>query len=124
MAPRTPNLPWTDGMRVILLSLVIMHAAHLATNSNTKARWAAVNEGFYDQPEHFRLRATYYKTDQPSIRKLRDQVDKTVKEISEDVMTGNQSGKQGERSRLYELVQQCARTRKERLMGADCSGLI
>jgi hypothetical protein len=104
--PRTPNLPWSDSMVACLLGLVIYHSAHLAHKGNATERWGAVNTSFFAQPENMHFMATHYDAAGASARKLRTQCNKVVLSIEEDVMRGNQSGKTGDRSRVYKHVKQ------------------
>ena len=67
---------------------------------------------FFDSEEciEYKTEEFYKKGD---YRKLRDKFTKVMKSIRDDIDTGNQSGKYGEMSKVYDLVQQVERERDD-----------
>jgi len=110
------KLPWTDAMNLSLLKLVKVHGAHLPhitydkknpvpTNgkpvyhSRPADRFREVTKDFYDDPKSggpfkdkfFKLA----KNGTIDYRRINDHYDSLIKEVLEDICTGNQSGKEG-----------------------------
>ena len=97
-------IPWNESTMCTLLNLVITEGAHIAKKCDVKKKWNAVNDAFFNQNELLECKANLYKKDDP--RKIRDKFEKVLKETKSDIETGNQSGKSGEMSEQYKLVQQ------------------
>jgi len=95
---------WIAALLVLLLEIVIQVGAHIASGKNTAIKWSEVHAIFFDSEECAQYKTeAFYKKDE--YRKLKEKFDRVMKSISEDISTGNQSGKSGEMSRVYELVQ-------------------
>ena len=99
-----PYIPWNDEMVVVLLNLVVTEGVHIAKKSEIAKKWNAVNDLFFEQNELLLYKSAYKKDDH---RKLRDKYKSELKKIKADIDTGNQSGKSGELSQRYQLVQHC-----------------
>ena len=99
----TQYIPWNEDMVCTLINLVITEGAHIAKKSEVTKKWNAVNDLFFEQNELLAYKSAYKKDDP---RKLKDKFQKVMKATKADIDTGNQSGKSGEMSRRYELVQQ------------------
>jgi len=97
-----PYIPWNDEMVVVLLNLVVTEGVHIAKKSEITKKWNAVNDLFFEQNELLLYKSAYKKDDH---RKLRDKYKSELKKIKADIDTGNQSGKSGELSQKYQLVQ-------------------
>ena len=119
------KLPWTEDMDICLLKLVMHHSAHLphlGTDKKTAAkngapailakpsdRWREVTRDFFRESngglnyaeKHFKLDAK----GNPDYRKMKDHFDTVCKDVYQDIQTGNQSGKEGDLSEKYNLVQ-------------------
>ena len=96
-------VPWNEEMEVTLLNLVVTEGIHIAHKSEVTKKWNTVNDLFFEQNELLPFKATAYKKDDP--RKLKDKYQKVLKAAKADIDTGNQSGKTGDLSQKYELVQ-------------------
>jgi hypothetical protein len=95
---------WIAALLVLLLEIVIQVGAHIASGKNTAIKWSEVHAIFFDSEECVQYKTeAFYKKDE--YRKLKEKYDRVMKSIKEDISTGNQSGKSGEMSRVYELVQ-------------------
>jgi hypothetical protein len=71
------------------------------------ATWNEVNDMFYEQNELQDLKEANYKKDNAnSVRKLRDHFNTVVKTVSDDIASGNQSGKEGDLNTLYKYVKE------------------
>jgi hypothetical protein len=90
-------VPWNEEMEVTLLNLIVSEGVHVAPRSESTKKWNTLNE-------LLPYKAAAYKKD--DIRKLKDKYQKILKTAKADIDTGNQSGKTGDLSRKYELVQQ------------------
>ena len=100
-----PQLPWTEDMVTTLLNIVILKKAHLSGGcKGVKEIWNDVNNAFFAQSFMDQYRAAHYKAD--NHRKIRDKFENILNEVQKDIETGNQSGKDGELSEKYLLVQQ------------------
>jgi hypothetical protein len=97
-------VPWNEEMEVTLLNLIVSEGVHVAPRSESTKKWNTVNDLFFDQNELLPYKAAAYKKD--DTRKLKDKYQKILKAAKADIDTGNQSGKTGDLSRKYELVQQ------------------
>ena len=89
-------------MVVVLLNLVISEGAHLALKNDIINKWNKVNDLFFEQNELIPYKSAYKKDDH---RKIRDKYKSEMKKTKADIDTGNQSGKTGELSQKYQLVQ-------------------
>ena len=123
------KLPWTNEMDLVLLKLVQHHGAHLPhitydkTNpkpekpvngkpiyhSRPADRFRDVTLDFYKDPngglpfkEKF---LKLQKNGTVDYRRCMDHYDTLCKDVTEDIATGNQSGKEGDLSDVYKLVQ-------------------
>jgi len=118
------KLPWTEEMDECLLKLVLHYGAHLPHLGEKKApkngapsfhpkpsdRWRDLVRDFFSdcnggQPYSER----HYKLDKegrPEYRKIKDHFETVCKDVFEDIQVGNQSGKEGDKSRKYQLVEQ------------------
>jgi hypothetical protein len=95
---------WTAPLLVLLLEIIIQVGAHIASGKATAIKWSEVHAIFFDSEECVQYKTEeFYKKDE--YRKLKDKYTKVMKSISENISTGNQSGKSGEMTRVYELVQ-------------------
>ena len=120
------KLPWTEDMDLCLLKLVLHHGAHLphmaADKKSTAAkngaptfhakpadRWREVTKDFFREANGgLNYAAKHFKMDAkglPDYRKMKDHFDTLCKDVYEDIQTGNQSGKDGDLSEKYNLVQ-------------------
>ena len=122
------KLPWTDKMNLALLKLVLDNGAHLPhikydpkhppvpTNgkpvylSKPSDRFRVVTQLFYaDTNSGLPFKEKFFKLDKDGLidyRRLQDHYKSLCKTVKEDMATGNQSGKEGDRSELYTLVEQ------------------
>ena len=133
MAEADPgNLPWTESMDLCLLKLVNQFGAHLphieveapAAKSTTAAapkngapkfhpkpadRWRDLTAAFFLAPDGgLPFAEKHYKLDDkglPDYRKVRDHFNTIKQKVVQDIETGNQSGKEGDLSEKYKLVQ-------------------
>jgi len=96
-------VPWNEEMEVTLLNLIVTEGIHIANKSEVTKKWNTVNDLFFEQNELLPYKATAYKKDDP--RKLKDKYLKVLKAAKADIDTGNQSGKTGDLSQKYVLVQ-------------------
>ena len=95
---------WIVPLLVLLLEIVIQVGAHIASGKFTAIKWSEVHAIFFDSEECVQYKTeTFYKKDE--YRKLKEKFGRVMRSISEDIATGNQSGKSGEMSKVYELVQ-------------------
>jgi hypothetical protein len=97
-----PYIPWNDEMVVVLLNLVITEGVHLAHKNDITKKWNKVNDLFFEQNELLPYKSAYKKDDH---RKIRDKYKSELKKTKADIDIGNQSGKSGELSQKYQLVQ-------------------
>ena len=94
---------WIVSLHLLLLEIVIQVDAHLASGKATAIKWCEVHAIFFDSEECIQYKsADFYKKD--DYRKLRDKFIKLMKATTDDINTGNQSGKTEEMSKVYELV--------------------
>jgi len=103
------TLPWTETMILSLLKLVQVTGAHLKSGKKSTTAWCSVAEKFFQQEELEPYRAKHYKVDaegSADFRKLREFYNKTIKDVNADIATGNQSGKEGDLSAIYQTVKQ------------------
>jgi hypothetical protein len=97
-------VPWNEEMEITLLNLIVSEGVHTAGRNESTKKWNTVNELFFNQNELLPYKATAYKKD--DTRKLKDKYNKILKAAKSDIDTGNQTGKTGDMSKKYELVQQ------------------
>ena len=103
------RMTYSETMKVTLLSLVVQTGAHLASGQAATAKWAEVYTGFFADAEVAPYKEAFYKVDSKGIvnpRSLRDKYADILATVQGDIEKVNQSGKEGELSRLYELVKQ------------------
>ena len=104
------NLPWNDEMVVALLKVVYDTKTHLQSgNKGVSMYWSNVTIKFFDQPDCIIFKEKHLFIDPESkladYRKLKDKYNKTLESVQMDIEKGNQSGKEGDLSPLYKLVQ-------------------
>jgi len=97
-----PYIPWNEEMIVVLLNLVVTEGVHIAKKNEITKKWNALKDLFFDQNEVLPYKSAYKKDDP---RKLKDKYKSVLKATKADIDTGNQSGKSGEISQRYQLVQ-------------------
>ena len=122
------KLPWTEEMNLALLKLVLNNGAHLPhikndpknprvpTNgkpvylSKPADRFRVVTQLFYDDKNSgLPFKEKIFKLEKDGLidyRRLQDHYKSLCKTVKEDMATGNQSGKEGDRSEVYKLVEQ------------------
>lgn len=101
---KIPHIPWNEDLETLLLHCVIVKGAHLcAGTKNVTQLWNEVNEMFYEQELTQDLKSIHYQ--EGNVRKLRDKYSNVLDAVSENIATGNQSGKDGELSLLFQHVQ-------------------
>ena len=121
------KLPWTEEMNLVLLKLVLHHGAHLPhitydeknpipTNgkpvylSKPADRFRAVTEAFYkDENGGKPFKEKFFKLQKDGLidpRRMQDHYKSLSRSVYEDICTGNQSGKEGDKSEVYKLVEQ------------------
>ena len=122
------KLPWTEEMNLVLLKLVLHHGAHLPhitydeknpipTNgkpvylSKPADRFRAVTEAFYkDENGGKPFKEKFFKLQKDGLidpRRMQDHYKSLSRSVYEDICTGNQSGKEGDKSEvMYKLVEQ------------------
>jgi hypothetical protein len=101
-APRT--LEWTILQQEELLTLIISKGVHLITGKGINAAWNALVKDLFTNDQFAAFAAVHYKPD--NHRKVRDKYENILKIVQSDIDTGNQSGRSGDLSKLYQLVQQ------------------
>lgn len=104
MPKTTPHLSWDEEMVKSLLKIVIVNGAHLASRGTVTAKWNEVNDNFFRQEEYDYLEKDHYVPGE--YRKLQDKYKSVIKEVKQNMETGNKSGQTGELSELYLLVKQ------------------
>jgi hypothetical protein len=97
-----PQIPWNEELETVLLACVISKGTHVCSKKKVTQSWNEVNDMFFAQPELTDLKDTYYVSG--NIRKLREKYKTIVANIEKDIADGNQSGKEGELSKLYQHV--------------------
>ena len=101
-----------DLIVLLLLEIVIQVGAHITSHKNSATKWSEVHAIFFDREECIEYKTeVFYKKGE--YRKLWDKFTKIMKSIRDDIDTGNQSGKYGEMSKVYDLVQQVERERDD-----------
>jgi len=100
------QLPWSYEQELVLLDLVISKGCHLIPpkSKGVTEAWEKLNTDLFLNCEFAGLKNDHYK--EGGSRKIRDKYEALIEAIQKDVDTGNQSGKAGERSLLYERVKQ------------------
>jgi hypothetical protein len=98
-------LPWNEDLETLLLHCIIVKGSHVAQRSKTRETWSEVADMFFSQPETASLKEIHYKGAE-SIRRLRDKYALLISSIQKDIETGNQSGKEGDLSQLYQHANQ------------------
>ena len=69
------NLPWTERMQLLLLTLVQQTGAHVKGGKSSTAAWNEINKLFFEDDELKPFKAKHYKCDtgtKEDWRKLRD----------------------------------------------------
>ncbi len=100
---KVPHIPWNEELETLLLHCVIVKRAHLSAGTKRVTQvWNEVNEMFFEQDLTEDLKSIHYQ--EGNVRKLREKYDKVVESVSENIATGNQSGKEGELSLLFQHV--------------------
>ena len=108
-AKKTKRMTYTDSMIETLLTLVIATGAHLASGHKSTTKWAEVYNSFFLDKEVLPFKEAFYKVDpdgKVNPRNLRDKYNEIIVSVGKDKETGNQSGKEGDLSQTYKLVQQ------------------
>jgi hypothetical protein len=98
------QLPWTEEMTCTLLNLVMVKGCHLVSGKGVSAAWESLHRDLFNNDEFLPYKADHYK--EGNFRKIRDKFDKVLESVQKDIDSGNQSGKYGDQSTLYELVKQ------------------
>ena len=107
-----PHIPWNEELETLLLHCVIVQGAHICGGKKVTETWNSANEMFFDQDDTKNLRTLHYKANNP--RKLRDKYSNVMEVVQRDIETGNQSGKEGDLSLLYQHVNQIAQDIEEK----------
>jgi hypothetical protein len=92
-----------------MLTLVTATGAHLASGHKSTTKWAEVYNYFFLDKEVLPFKEAFYKVDadwKVNPRNLRDKYNEIIASVGKDMETGNQSGKEGDLSQTYKLVQQ------------------
>jgi hypothetical protein len=98
-----PQLPWNEELDTLLLHCILAKGAHL---TGTSDKWTSVNSMFFGQPELGDKRESHFVDGEAGYRKLKERMRKIIKTVEENKATGNQSGKEGDMSKLFEYVKQ------------------
>jgi hypothetical protein len=106
MASSAPvaHIPWNTKLEELLFSCVITKGAHIAPMKRITQTWTEVHEMFFNQPELQECKALCYK--EGVFRKIRVKYQNVMTAVQADIDKGNQSGKEGELSQLYQYVKQ------------------
>jgi len=91
------QIPWNEELETLLLHCVIVKGAHICGGKQVTQSWEAVNDMFFDQHQ-----LKDYQEAKTLNRKLRDKFNSLIGTVQNDIDTGNQSGKDGDLSKLYE----------------------
>lgn len=94
------QLPWTEPMVILLLTKVQTIGAHILPNKGEK--WSKVNVDFFKDDLMAEWKDVHYKAN--NHRKLLDKYNNVMSDVSNNMQTGNQSGKEGDLSELFKLV--------------------
>jgi len=97
------QLPWNEELDTLLLHCILTKGSHL---TSTADKWSAVNSMFFGQPELAEKRETHFVDGETGYRKLKERIRKVIKRVEENKATGNQSGKEGDMSKLFQYVKQ------------------
>jgi hypothetical protein len=89
-----------------LLKLVQIIGAHVATGKKSTAAWNEINKRFFELEELTPFKEKHYEHNKEDFCKLRDKFNTTMEEVTRDISSGNQSGKEGDLSPIYQLVRQ------------------
>ena len=114
-----PHIPWDEALETLLLHCIIVQGAHICGGKKVTETWNSVNEMFFDQDNTTELRDLHYKENNP--RKLRDKYNNVMEVVQCDIETGNQSGKEGDLSLLYQHVNQIAQDIEEKEAKRDAA---
>jgi hypothetical protein len=123
--PVVASIPWLmlPGCVDLLLSLAMMNGNHLS--SNTKL-WTKTQDAFFKQPmmlpyvEKCKPKVCEGCNELESVRKIKERFNTTIIEILDDVENGrNQSGKYGERTKIYDMVEQIVKERARKKQEKD-----
>ncbi len=97
-------MEWTEQMLETMMHEVYQKKLHLMANkAGSKGAWEEFLDHLFEQRDFIPLKTAYYKRGNP--RNIRKKYQDTLDLIKRDLETGNQSGKEGERSTLYKLVE-------------------
>ena len=101
-----PQFPWDVKFETLLLSLVVSKGAHLWSGKGILEKWTEFTKVFFEQDELIPYKGEHAREDEKPARKIRDKYNNLRDKIKKEMETGNQSGKSGDRSDLYKLVEQ------------------
>lgn len=96
------QLPWNEELETLLLHCVIVKGSHICGGKKVTQSWSEVNDMFYEQDLLADYREQHYA--KGNVRKIRDKYKAVLATVQNDIDSGNQSGKEGELSKLYEHV--------------------
>ena len=108
-ARKAKRMTYTDSMIETMLTLVIATGAHLASGHKSTTKWTEVYNSFFLDKEVLPFKEVFYKVypdGKVNPRNLRDKYNEIIVSVGKDKETGNQSGKEGDLSQTYKLVQQ------------------
>ncbi|KAJ1393782.1 hypothetical protein B484DRAFT_472968, partial [Ochromonadaceae sp. CCMP2298] len=123
--PVVASIPWLmfPGCVDLLFSLAMINGNHLS--SNTKL-WTKTQDAFFKQPmmlpyvEKCKPKVCEGCNELESVRKIKERFNTTIIEILDDVENGrNQSGKYGERTKIYDMVEQIVKERARKKQEKD-----
>ena len=100
-----PQIPWSDALIETLFEVVILKKAHITPNGQQATKvWTEVNKVFYMQDAVKHLKPLHFAEDK--FRKLCEKYNEVYRSTVQNKNYGNQSGKEGDLSKLFKLVQQ------------------
>ena len=105
---KTGRIPWSVSQQTALMRLVLHLGVHKCNRNGVVRLWNKLNSSLFNQPEFVDYKDMHYKAN--DYRKIRDKYNALLESVQNDIDRGNQSGKEGDLSLLYQFVQQIQKT--------------
>jgi hypothetical protein len=97
-------MPWSPLVEGILMHQVLIKGGHLTNGANVTLVWNQVLEGFFLQPEIAGYKPTHYTPN--DFRSIRTHYTTMFAAYERDVISGNTSGRSGDRTEIYRDLKQ------------------
>lgn len=97
-----PRLPWNEEQLLCLCHYAYQKKPYIAKRNEIIDKWITINDLFFNSPVMEDYREVHFN--KSDFRKIRVKFEETIKDVQKNIESGNQSGKEGDISELYNLI--------------------